>query len=287
MMPIAEWFRGRSRVLFVHAHPDDESISTGGTIAALAEAGREPLLITLTRGERGEVMPGPLQAMAQAHGLAVVRQNELKTAIGMLGLERHAFLGVEPARAEGQSPVIYEDSGMEWGADGRATAAADVTDDALTSVPATEVLNDLLTGAYLSGAQGIVSYDDGGGYGHPDHVLAHRISRAVATALGLPFWEIVSDFKVEDQEPAALAADRPGAGCAFLDGTVGGGVTAADATEADATEDHHIEPWYERKAAAIRAYATQLTVEGDEIVHVGGQRQPIDSVERFRLRLLE
>lgn len=277
MMPIAEWFRGRSRVLFVHAHPDDESISTGGTIAALVEAGREPLLITLTRGERGEVMPGPLQAMAQAHGLAVVRQNELKTAIGMLGLERHAFLGVEPARAEDHPPVIYEDSGMQWAEDGRATAATDVTDDALTSVPASEVLNDLLAGAYLSGAQAVVSYDDGGGYGHPDHVLAHRMSRAVATALGLPFWEIVSDFEGEDQQPHASA-----------DGGVGAEHEAAtDTAEDDTVEVHDISPWYERKVAALRAYATQLTVEGDEIVHVGGQRQAIDKVERFRLRGLE
>ena len=277
MMPIAEWFRGRSRVLFVHAYPDDETISTGGTIAALVEAGREPLLITLTRGERGEVMPGPLQGLAQAHGLAVVRQNELKTAIGMLGLERHAFLGVEPARAEGHPPAIYEDSGMEWGPDGRATAAADVSDDALTSVPASEVLNDLLAGAYLSGAQGIVSYDDGGGYGHPDHVLSHRMSRAVATALGLPFWEIVSDFEAEDQESPALSA---------------GGSDAEQATQADLADDdtievHDIEPWYDRKVAALRAYATQLTVEGDEIVHVGGQHQAIGRVERFRLRGLE
>ena len=277
MMPIAEWFRGRSRVLFVHAHPDDESISTGGTIAALVEAGREPLLITLTRGERGEVMPGPLQGLAQAHGLAVVRQNELKTAIGMLGLERHAFLGVEPARAEGHPPAIYEDSGMEWGPDGRATAAADVSDDALTSVPASEVLNDLLAGAYLSGAQGIVSYDDGGGYGHPDHVLSHRMSRAVATALGLPFWEIVSDSEAEDQESPALSADGSDAEQA----------TQAGLADDDTIEVHDIEPWYDRKVAALRAYATQLTVEGDEIVHVGGQHQAIGRVERFRLRGLE
>lgn len=257
MTEVQEWFGGRSRVLFVHAHPDDESITTGGTIAALSEAGLEPLLITLTRGERGEVVEGPLQGLVQAHGLAVVRQNELKTAIGMLGLERHAFLGVEPARAEDLPPVIYEDSGMAWGEDGRATAAPDVTDDALTSVPAMEVLNDLLAGAYLSGAQAIVSYDDGGGYGHPDHVLAHRVSRAVATALGLPFWEIVS------RDEGSPVSPTP--------------------NENDAVETHDISPWFERKLAALRAYATQLTVEGDAIVHVGGQRQDIDRVESFRL----
>ena len=143
MSEVAQWFRGRSRVLFVHAHPDDETITTGGTLAALAEAGLEPLLITLTRGERGEVVPGPLQGLVQAHGLAVVRQNELKTALGMLGLERHVFLGVEPARVEDHPPTIYEDSGMAWadsvpGEAPRAVPAEDVGPDALTSVPAVE-----------------------------------------------------------------------------------------------------------------------------------------------------
>lgn len=244
---VSEWFDGRARVLFVHAHPDDETIATGGTLAALAAEGREPLLITLTRGERGEVVAGPLQGLVAAHGLAVVRQNELKTALGMLGVERHAFLGVEPARAEGLSPTIYEDSGMSWAPDGRAVAAEDVGQDALTSVPAVESLNDLLAGAYLAGAQAVVSYDDGGGYGHPDHVLAHRLARAVAHALEIPFWQIV-----------------PGE---------------------QATELHDVTPWLDRKIAALRAYPTQLTVEADEtggeIVHVGGQRQPIDVIEGF------
>lgn len=271
MTDIAEWFGGRSRVLFVHAHPDDETITTGGTLAALAEAGREPLLITLTRGEQGEVVPGPLEGLVHAHGLAVVRQNELRTALAMLGVERHAFLGVEPARAEGLPPTIYEDSGMSWGPDGLATAAEDVSADALTRVPAVEALNDLLAGAYLSGAQAIVSYDDGGGYGHPDHVLAHRIGRAVAAALELPFWQIVPGSS--GGHSGHYPASRP-------------------------LERHDVSPWLDRKIAALRGYATQLTVEtvetgehGDEgaestgsgydIVHVGGQREPVEAFEVF------
>lgn len=258
MTPISDWFGGRSRVLFVHAHPDDESITTGGTLAALAEAGREPLLITLTRGEQGEVMPGPMQALTKTHGLAVVRQNELKNALHMLGLERHAFLGVEPARAEGLPATIYEDSGMSWGPDGRATAAAEVSNDALTKVPAIEPLNDLLAGAYLSGAQAIVSYDDGGGYGHPDHVFAHRAARAVAASLELPFWQIVS--------PEAVAP-------------VTGG------PDPGLCEDHDVTDWLERKLAALRCYNTQLRVEagpeGHTIVHVGGQRHPVGVHEHF------
>ena len=255
-----EWFGGRARVAFVHAHPDDETITTGGTLAALAEAGREPLLVTLTRGERGEVVPGPLAALAAARGLAVVRQNELRTALGMLGLERHVFLGVDPARAEGRPPTIYEDSGMRWGADGRAEPDPEAGTDALTRAPAVEALGDLLAAIHRSGAQGLVSYDDGGGYGHPDHVHAHRLSRAVALALGLPFWEIVS---AGGASPAAPAGGDDGV--------------------PPALEAHDVAPWIDRKLAALRAHATQLSVEGEEIVHVGGQREPVGRVEAFRL----
>lgn len=266
------WFRGTPRVMFVHAHPDDETITTGGTLAGLAAAGQEPLLVTLTRGERGEVVPGPFSALQGTEGLAPHRQAELAAALFMLGLERHAFLGVEPARSEGLSPVIYEDSGMEWGPDGRAVPAPNAGRDALTQAPAVEALNDLLAAAHDAGAQGIVSYDDGGGYGHPDHVFAHRIARAVAHALGLPFWEIVADPAELAPEPvdSELPADADS--------------PDADSPDADRVSVHDVTPWLDRKVAALRAHATQLTVDGDEIVHVGGQRQAIGAQEAFRLR---
>ncbi len=270
MPAVQEWFGGAARVLFVHAHPDDETITTGGTLAALAEAGREPLLVTLTRGEQGEVVPGPLEAMAAAHGLAVVRQNELKNALVMLGLERHAFLGVPPARAAGLEPAIYEDSGMAWLPDGRAGASASASADSLTAVPAVESLTDLLAVANDSGAGAIVSYDDGGGYGHPDHVHAHRIARAVALALELPFWEIVSPSGAMIEE-AAPTAPAPTAAESSDEAAVGSEI-----------ETYDISPWYDRKQAALRAHTTQLSVDGDDIVHVGGQRHPIGRVERFR-----
>jgi N-acetyl-1-D-myo-inositol-2-amino-2-deoxy-alpha-D-glucopyranoside deacetylase len=155
--------------------------------------------------------------------------------------------------------VIYEDSGMSWGPDGRATAAPEAGPDALTSAPAVEALNDLLAAAYRAGAQGIVSYDDGGGYGHPDHVFAHRLARAVAHALEVPFWEIVSTGSL----PEAVPLPEPVGGSGSL-------------------ELHDVEPWLDRKVAALRAHGTQLSVDGDDIVHVGGQREAIGRVEVFR-----
>ena len=247
--------------MFVHAHPDDETITTGGTLAALAAERLEPLLVTLTRGERGEVVPGPFSHLEGSDALAPHRQTELAAALAMLGVERHAFLGVPPARAAGLPPTIYEDSGMRWLEDGRAGAAIDASPDSLTSVPAVETLGDLLAAVHEARAEALVSYDDGGGYGHPDHVHAHRIARAVAHALDLPFWEIVSD---RSPHPEAAAGEDAG-------------------ESAEVIEAHDIEPWIDRKIAALRAHGTQLTVDGDDIVHVGGQRQPIDRVEMFRL----
>ncbi|KIP51348.1 PIG-L family deacetylase [Leucobacter komagatae] len=265
---VAAWFGGAKRVMFVHAHPDDETIATGGTLAALAEAGLEPLLVTLTRGERGEVVSGPFSQLQGTDGLAPHRQAELTAALAMLGVERHVFLGVPPARAAELQPTIYEDSGMQWLADGLAGPGAEATADALTVVPAVESLNDLLAAAHDAAAGAIVSYDDGGGYGHPDHVHAHRIARAVAYALDLPFWEIVPEAEGSGEQA------RPAAGNASVDGDGDGAPPTL--------EVHDITPWLDRKTVALRAHATQLTVEGDEIVHVGGQRQAISPVETFR-----
>lgn len=246
---VEAWFGGASRVLFVHAHPDDETIATGGTLAALAESGRTPLLVTLTRGERGEVTPGPLSELRGAD-LAAHREGELAAALAALGVEQHAYLGNPPARARGLSPRHYEDSGMEWadGSQTQAVASVDAPATALTRAPAVEALNDLVALADAWGAEAMVSYDANGGYGHPDHVFAHRAARAVAQALELPFWQVEAG--------------------------------AADPTR---DEDHHIEPWLARKVAALEAHATQLTVDGEDIVHVGGQRHPIRLIERFSL----
>lgn len=264
-MTAQQWFAGHSRVLFVHAHPDDETISTGGTLAGLASAGRDPLLVTLTRGERGEVTTGPFEGLA-GDSLAAHRETELAAALAMLGVEHHAYLGAPPARAPGLVRRRYEDSGMRWqerpGAEPVAVAAEDVGAAALTRANAVDPLTDLLALADEWGARAIVSYDEFGGYGHPDHVFAHRAARAVAAGLDLPFWEIVT-------------SPHPGPGH---------GHSPEVDDSGDELEAHDISPWFDRKVAALRSHGTQLAVDADEIVHVGGQRQAIDRVERFRLR---
>lgn len=232
------------QVLFVHAHPDDESISTGGTIAALVDAGRGVTVLTLTRGERGEVIPADLRHLEGSPELARWRERELAEALGILGVTDHRFLGDPGARRPGLPPRRYVDSGMQWGADG--AEPADLLDPAsVWAAPLAELAADV--GAVIDDidADLVISYDERGGYGHPDHIRAHQAARAAAEERGLPFLAV---------EPMAERAV------------------------------HHVDvsAVWERKRAAMAAHRTQLTVDGDFFALSNGVSAPIGRVESFR-----
>ncbi|AXH37113.1 LmbE-like protein [Humibacter sp. BT305] len=231
------------RVLFAHAHPDDETISTGGTIAALLARGAAVLVVTGTRGERGEVVPGPLHALEGTPALAPHRERELAAALTALGRPQHAWLGEERDRR-------YVDSGMAWGPDGFAVAAEDAPGDALGLAPLDEVAADLTALATAFEPTSIVSYDVRGGYGHPDHVRMREAAGVVAERLRLPLVEIVEP-RVDD-----------GPGESALDLLTLGSLAA--------------------KRAAMAAHASQLTLDGDDFVLSGGQRHAVGVVERYR-----
>lgn len=237
------WFDGVSHVLFVHAHPDDETLSTGGTIAALNACGRRASVVTMTRGERGEVVAGPLTPLEGTPQLAERRVQELHEALRVLGVAEHALLGEGVARSAGLAPRRYEDSGMRWAANGAAVAAETSSAEALTNASIAGALADLIAFVDEIGAEAIVSYDERGGYGHPDHVFTHRLARAVSIGLELPFWCVL---------PAG-----------------------ADGVE------HDVSPWLAQKTAALAAHATQLTVRDGEFELSGGQVHQIERSEWF------
>jgi N-acetyl-1-D-myo-inositol-2-amino-2-deoxy-alpha-D-glucopyranoside deacetylase len=162
------------RVLFVHAHPDDESITTGGTIATLVERGAAVTVVTCTRGELGEVIPADLAGL-EGRGLAEVRERELAAAMAALGVTDHRYLGEATARRAGLAPRRYTDSGMRWGVNG-AEATEAIADDSLCAADFGEVAADLATVIDAVKPEAVVSYDANGGYGHPDHVRAHDVS---------------------------------------------------------------------------------------------------------------
>ncbi|MEF2977040.1 PIG-L family deacetylase [Subtercola sp. YIM 133946] len=235
-------------VVLLHAHPDDETLSTGGLMARLAADGVRVVLITGTRGERGEVVPGPLKRLEGSPGLAETRVAELDAAMVELGVGDHRFLGAAGARAAGLPPRRYSDSGMQWESDGVAIAAEDAPADALSRAQLDEIIADVLSVTDEVHPQVLVSYDANGGYGHPDHVRMHDAAVAVAARIGVPVYTIV---------PRAV----------------------------DAEIGDHVVPLGEFRPAkrrALAAHRTQLTVDGDEIVLSGGQRSALNDSEVFR-----
>ncbi len=165
---------GRRRLLLVHAHPDDESIGTGATMAKYAAEGARVTLVTCTLGELGEIIPPSLAHLAAENEdrLGEYRIGELAVACAELGVTDHRFLG---------GPGRWRDSGM-MGTDGnddpRCFWRADVDQAARALL---DVIREVRP-------QVLVTYDANGFYGHPDHIQAHRVAcRAFqqATDLGL------------------------------------------------------------------------------------------------------
>lgn len=242
----------QERVLFVHAHPDDETISTGGTIATLINRGAQVTVVTCTRGERGGVMDSSQRALEGDHeALAAVRVQELSAALATLGVTDHRFLGSVGARSIPEHPRRYEDSGMRWGVTPTGVPTAmpsdDIGENTLTAADPVELVDDLTVAIEDACPHAIVSYDADGGYGHPDHIRAHQIARAAAHEHGIPFFIIES-------------VDSRAAGIVEVD----------------------VAPVADRKREALGAYATQLRVRGDEFVSPGGQVETISMTERFR-----
>ena len=146
-----------------HAHPDDEAIACGGTMARAAAEGHRVVLVVATRGEHGEVGDG---VVAPGSSLAEHRTVETEAAARILGVARVAFLG-------------YEDSGMIGTPENEAPTSfwqADVEE-------AAGRLAAILT---EEGADALTVYDDHGGYGHPDHIQVHRVGVRAAELAGTP-----------------------------------------------------------------------------------------------------
>lgn len=235
-------------VLFVHAHPDDETIATGGTIATLIDAGVGVTVLTCTRGERGEVIP-PHLAHLEGDGpkLGEHRVGELADAMRVLGVTDQRYLGEPDARLPELEPRRYLDSGMVWGEAGP-EPVPDPDDDSLCSAPLEEVVADIASVIADLEPSAVVSYDANGGYGHPDHVRAHHAAKEAAGVMAVPFFEIES--------PAADA--RPGS-------------TSIDVSAV-----------LDRKIRALQAHRTQITVDGDHYALSSGPSMPIPAEESYR-----
>ncbi|WP_216899432.1 N-acetyl-1-D-myo-inositol-2-amino-2-deoxy-alpha-D-glucopyranoside deacetylase [Nocardia alni] len=272
-------------LLLVHAHPDDESITTGGTIAHYRRRGIPVTVVTCTLGEEGEVIGEELAHLvsAEADQLGGYRIGELTRALGELGVEAPLFLGGAGRwRDSGMSGTTAAPQESEAAAHPRAfVKSGDAAVDALV-----EVLLAVRPGV-------VVCYDPKGGYGHPDHLRAHRITMdAVKRAADID-WDVpklywtVTDSAVLSLHTAALArrtVDRlPGALPKGWQLPAEGELACVPSESVTATID--VSDVLAAKRAALRAHATQVTVapSGREFALSNNIAQPILPEEHYIL----
>jgi N-acetyl-1-D-myo-inositol-2-amino-2-deoxy-alpha-D-glucopyranoside deacetylase len=143
-------------LLVVHAHPDDEVFSTGGLLAKHAAAGDRTVVVYCTNGEAGEILDESLDPEEARPRLGEIRLQEVQEAARVLGISEVRFLG-------------YRDSGMRDTED-------NTRPDAFMNVPVEEAADRLLAIMRETRPQVVVTYDEEGGYGHPDHIMANRIT---------------------------------------------------------------------------------------------------------------
>nr|WP_202627781.1 PIG-L family deacetylase [Cellulomonas sp. APG4] len=252
-------------MLAVHAHPDDETLSTGALLATWAAAGLPVTVVTCTRGERGEVIPAGLAHLEGSPELAAHRVSELRDALASLGVGDHVLLD-EVEDAAGAEGARFADSGMAWVADGRAGAAADLPPDAFVAVPVDDAAHRLLSVLRDRRPAVVVGYEPDGGYGHPDHVHAHRVLMRAVELLEpderpLVLWAAVDERvwrrAVADLGPVPTGTVR-------IDPTGGAPSAVVVSGQVDVRID--VVPVLDRVLGALAAHATQVRLL-DEVEH--------------------
>jgi N-acetyl-1-D-myo-inositol-2-amino-2-deoxy-alpha-D-glucopyranoside deacetylase len=177
----------RLTLMTVHAHPDDEVIGTGGVMAKAVADGHRVVLVTCTRGELGEIVDPALATAANQRRLGEIRAAELETALGHLGVTEWENLG-------------YRDSGMMGDPGNRDPRA-------FWQAPFDEAVRRLTWLVRTFRPDVMTTYNEIGGYGHPDHIRAHQVAVAAFERSGDPAWC-----------PEQLAPEHGGSGPAEAEG---------------------------------------------------------------------
>lgn len=215
----------------LHAHPDDESLLTGGTLARAAAQGHRVVLVVATAGERGLAQ--------ESAGLGARRVAELERAAGLLGVARTVLLG-------------YGDSGFREPVEPPAGS--------LCAAPVDEVAARVATVLEEEHADVLTVYDDNGGYGHRDHLRVRAAGLAGATRAGTPVVlaaTVDRDALLRGMRMLRRLGVRPG-------GMTPEALAGAFAPASAVTHEVDVRPWVRTKQAALRAHASQAS-GGDDV----------------------
>jgi N-acetyl-1-D-myo-inositol-2-amino-2-deoxy-alpha-D-glucopyranoside deacetylase len=267
------------RLLLVHAHPDDETIGTGATMAKYAAAGATVTLVTCTLGEEGEILVPELQHLAADRDdkLGQHRIGEIGAAMAALGITDHRFLG---------GPGRWRDSGMMG-------VASNDRPESFWQADVDEAVGELVKVIRQVRPQVVISYDDNGGYGHPDHIQTHRVTVGAFDAAGDPsrfpdagpawqpskLYETAlpnSVLQLAYEKLRELGEEAP-FGVTSPDELTFGTPDELVTTEIDARD------YLDAKLAAMRAYPTQIAVDGQFFALSNDIGQGAFGIEYFRL----
>lgn len=231
------------RILLVHAHPDDETINNGATMALYAARGAQVTLVTCTRGEEGEVLVPALSHLSSANDdtLGAHREIELANAMVALGVSDYRFLGSFRDSGMMGSPT-NDGPGVFWQADldGAARLLATIIDEVQPHI--------------------LITYDEIGGYGHPDHIKTHLVAMRASELSEWQIHKIYWNTMPKSVIAAGIAAMKEVGSDFFGTDNVDDIPFAKDdsfvTTLIDGTE------FVEAKMEAMKAHATQIALDG-------------------------
>ena len=238
------------RLLLVHAHPDDETINNGVTMAKYAAADAHVTLVTCTRGEEGEVLVSELANLASDKDdkLGEHREIELKDAMDQLGIKDFRFLGSPDKK--------WRDSGM------MGTPQND-RDDVFWQADLDEAANELVKIILEIKPQVLITYDEFGGYGHPDHIKAHRVAMRAAELAAYKGWQVSKIYwNTMPRSVIQTGIEKmKEVGSDFFGAESADDLPFAKPDELVTTVVNAPE-FVEQKLAAMKAHATQISVDG-------------------------
>ena len=266
-------------MLLIHAHPDDESIATGITMAKYASLGAQVTLVTCTLGEEGEILLPDIALLAadKDDKLGEHRQAELGEAMKILGISDWRLLG---------GAGRFRDSGMIGTPPNENPACFWRTDLLEASVELVKIIRE-------TRPQVAITYDDFGSYGHPDHLQANRITHYAAVLAAVPSFkpELGEPWEIKKIYWTAMSRNVMRAGIMAL--RAAGETTGFAEIDPDelpfATDDALITTeidgpeFVQAKMDALRAHATQVSVEGGFFALSNNLGAQIFATEHFRL----